>query len=381
MKKYLKLYSTEMVFVFVSILFILLTSFELLNPMNITAIFLQNSYVFILVVGMTFCMSIKDNIDISVGSFVCFICAMGGIFMSVLKINTLVSIVLLFVLGTLWGLLAGCIIAYFHIPAWITTLGGYLAFRGLGVALISTFSNTGSIVGINDSFIKIFSGKIFSGKFGAFSYGSLFFCILLAILFILYRLMSDKKENVKTSSISIISFIVVLFVFIVIGISFALTNGIPISFIWMILLVAISVIWIDKTTNGRKLIMLGANLENARLAGINTKKAIVLTYVFMAICATLTGCIVLARFHASSSYAGVNFEMDTIAACAIGGYSKHLGKQKIYKGILGALLIGIINLGLSLMGFDMNYQLIIKGIIILLAVGLDRYLKMDKYES
>ena len=380
MKKYLKFYSTEIVFILVSILFILLTSFEILNPMNITAIFLQNSYVFILVVGMTFCMSVKDNIDISVGSFACFICTMGGVFMSVLKINTLLSVILLFILGILWGLLAGYIIAYFSIPAWITTLGGYLAFRGLGVALINNFSNTGSIVGIHDSFIRLFSGKAFATRIGTFSYGSLLFCILLAILFITYRYLSDKKEAVKTSTLSIISYIIALIISIVIGVSFALTGGVPISFIWMILLVGISVIWIDKTTNGRKLIMLAANLENARLAGINTNKAIILTYVFMAICATLTGCIVLARFHASSSYAGVNFEMDTIAACAIGGYSMHLGKQKIYKGILGAGLIGIINLGLSLIGFDMNYQLIIKGIIILLAVSFDRYLKKDKYE-
>jgi len=380
MKKYLKLYSTEIVFILVSILFILLTSFEILNPMNITAIFLQNSYVFILVVGMTFCMSVKDNIDISVGSFACFICTMGGVFMSVLKINTLLSVILLFILGILWGLLAGYIIANFSIPAWVTTLGGYLAFRGLGVALINNFSNTGSIVGIHDSFISLFSGKAFATRIGTFSYGSLLFCILLAILFITYRYLSDKKEAVKTSALSIISYIIALIISIVIGVSFALTGGVPISFIWMILLVGISVIWIDKTTNGRKLIMLAANLENARLAGINTNKAIILTYVFMAICATLTGCIVLARFHASSSYAGVNFEMDTIAACAIGGYSMHLGKQKIYKGILGAGLIGIINLGLSLIGFDMNYQLIIKGIIILLAVSFDRYLKKDKYE-
>ena len=380
MKKYLKLYSTEIIFILVSILFVVLTSFEMLNPMNITAIFLQNSYVFILVVGMTFCMSVKDNIDISVGSFVCFICTMGGVFMSVLKLNTFVSVILLFILGILWGLLAGSIIAYFNIPTWITTLGGYLAFRGLGVALINQFSNTGSIVGINDSFIRLFSGKAFSSKIGSFGYGSLLFCILLAILFIVYRIHSDKKEGIKINKLSITSYIIAVIVSIVIGVSFALTGGVPISFIWMIILVGISVIWIDKTANGRKLIMLGSNIENARLAGVNTNKAIVLTYIFMAICATLTGCIVLARFHASSSYAGVNFEMDTIAACAIGGYSMQLGKQKIYKGILGAGLIGIINLGLSLIGLDMNYQLIIKGIIILLAVSFDRYLKKDKYE-
>ena len=381
MKKYIKLYSTEIVFILMSILFIALTSFEMLNPMNITAVFLQNSYVFILVVGMTFCMSVKDNIDISVGSFVCFICTMGGVFMSVLKFNTFLSVILLFILGILWGILAGTIIAYFNIPAWITTLGGYLAFRGLGVALINYFSNTGSIVGMNDSFIRLFSGKAFSSGIGTFGYGSLLFCILLAILFIVYRIHSDRKEGIRINKFSIISYIIAAIVSIVIGISFALTGGVPVSFIWMVVLVGISVIWIDKTANGRKLIMLGSNLENARLAGVNTKRAIVLTYIFMAICATLTGCIVLARFHASSSYAGVNFEMDTIAACAIGGYSMQLGKQKIYKGILGAGLIGIINLGLSLIGLDMNYQLIIKGIIILLAVIFDRYLKKDKYES
>jgi len=375
MKRYLKLYSTEIIFTLVALLFILLTSFEILSPMNITAIFLQNSYIFILVVGMVICMSIKDNIDISVGSFVCFICTMGGIFMSVLKLNTFLSIILLFILGILWGLIAGYIIAYFNIPAWVTTLGGYLAFRGLGVALINQFSNTGSIVGINDNFIKLFSGKIFSTKIGTFSYASLIFCILLACLFILYKISQNKKEENTMSKIQIIACILAILASILVGSSFASTGGVPVSFIWMLLIVSITSIWIDRTTNGRKLIMLGSNLENARIAGINTRKAIMLTYVFMALCATLTGCIVLGRFHASSSYAGINFEMDAIAACAVGGFSLHSGKQKIFKGILGASLIGIINLGLSLLGFDMNYQLIVKGLIILFAVSFDTYLK------
>ena len=142
----------------------------------------------------------------------------------------------------------------------------------------------------------------------------------------------------------------------------------------------ITQIWIEKSAEGRKLIMLGANPENARIAGVNVKRAVFMTYIFMALCATLTGCIVLARFHASSSYAGVNFEMDTIAACAIGGVSLYGGKQRILKAILGAALIGIINLGLSLIGIDMNWQWIIKGIIIVAFVSFDMYLKKDRYE-
>ena len=102
MKKFLKLYSTEFVFGLVSLLFIILTGAEILKPMNITAIFLQNSYIFILTTGMAICMTSKDNIDISIGSFVCFICAMGGVLMAIMKLNTAFTIVLLLILGLLW---------------------------------------------------------------------------------------------------------------------------------------------------------------------------------------------------------------------------------------------------------------------------------------
>ncbi|MBQ3295073.1 MAG: hypothetical protein IJH00_01115 [Erysipelotrichaceae bacterium] len=380
MKKFLKLYSTEVVFAFVSLLFIILTGTEILRPMNITAIFLQNSYIFILATGMAICMTSKENIDISIGSFVCFICAMGGVFMAVTKLSTPVSIILLFILGILWGLLSGYLIAYLKIPAWVTTLSGYLAFRGLGVALINTFSSTGSIVGINESFLKLFSGKIFASNIDSFGPGSLMFCLILAILGILYKFYSLRKEGSRINRSVMIGCILAFIVMSLIGVSFGLTGGVPVSFVWMFIVVAITAIWIERSAEGRRLIMLGANPENARIAGVNVRKAMLMTYVFMAVCATLTGCIVLARFHASSSYAGVNFEMDTIAACAVGGVSLYGGKQKIFKAILGAALIGIINLGLSLIGVDMNWQWIIKGIIIVISVSFDMYLKKDRYE-
>ena len=380
MKRFLKLYSTEFVFGLVSLLFIILTGAEILRPMNITAIFLQNSYIFILATGMAICMTSKDNIDISIGSFVCFICAMGGVLMAVMKLNTFFSIILLFIFGLLWGCLCGYLIGYLKIPAWVTTLGGYLGFRGLGVALINTFSSTGSIVGIDHSFMKLFSGKIFSSPIDTFGHISLIFCIILAFLGIAYKFYSLRKEGsgIRRSFIfcSMLAFIVSL----LIGVSFALTGGVPVCFVWMFIVVTVTAIWIDKSAEGRKLIMLGANAENARIAGVNVRRAVLMTYVFMALCATLTGCIVLARFHASSSYAGVNFEMDTIAACAIGGVSMYGGRQKIFKAVLGAALIGIINLGLSLLGVDMNWQWIIKGIIIVISAAFDMYLKKDRYE-
>ena len=380
MKKFLKLYSTEIVFALVSLLFIILTGTEILRPMNITAIFLQNSYIFILVVGMAICMTSKENIDISIGSFVCFICAMGGVFMAVYKLGTFISIILLFILGILWGLLSGYLIAYLKIPAWVTTLGGYLGFRGLGVALINTFSSTGSIVGIDRSFMRLFSGKIFPSKINTFGPGSLIFCIILAISAIAYKLYSLRKEGERLNRSVTVGCLLALILSIIIGISFGLTGGVPVCFVWVFIVVGATAIWLEKSAEGRKLIMLGANPENARIAGVNVKRAVLMTYVFMAVCATLTGCIVLARFHASSSYAGINFEMDTIAACAVGGVSLYGGKQKIFKAVLGAALIGIINLGLSLIGVDMNWQWIIKGIIIVISVSFDMYLKKDRYD-
>ena len=380
MKKFLKLYSTEVVFGLVGLLFIILTQAEILRPMNITAIFLQNSYIFILATGMAICMTSKDNIDISIGSFVCFICAMGGVLMAIMKLNTFFSLILLFILGVLWGCLCGYLIGYLKIPAWVTTLGGYLGFRGLGVALINTFSSTGSIVGINQSFMKLFSSKIFSSPIDTFDPASLIFCIILALSGIIYKLYSLRKDGSRITESFILGCILAFIVSILIGVSFSLTGGVPVSFVWMFFVVGITAIWIEKSAEGRKLIMLGANTENARIAGVNVRKAVLMTYVFMALCATLTGCIVLARFHASSSYAGVNFEMDTIAACAVGGVSMYGGRKKIFKAVLGAALIGIINLGLSLIGVDMNWQWIIKGIIIVISVGFDIYLKKERYE-
>ena len=381
MKKFLKLYSTEFVFGLVSLLFIILTGAEILKPMNITAIFLQNSYIFILTTGMAICMTSKDNIDISIGSFVCFICAMGGVLMAIMKLNTAFTIVLLLILGLSWGCLSGYLIGYLSIPAWVTTLGGYLGFRGLGVALINTFSTTGSIVGINPDFMRLFSGKIFPAPINSFGQSSFFFCIILAILSIAYRFYSLRKEGSQITKTFIFGCVLAFIVSILIGVSFALTGGVPVSLVWMLTVVGITAIWIEKSAEGRKLIMLGANMENARIAGVYVRRAILMTYVFMALCATLTGCIVLARFHASSSYAGVNFEMDTIAACVIGGVSMHGGRQKIFKAVLGAALIGIINLGLSLIGVDMNWQWIIKGIIIVISVSFDMYLKKDRDEQ
>lgn len=375
MRKLIEANSNLCIFVILIALFSVLTGGDILSPMNVTAIFLQNSHIFILVAGMTICMCKKGNLDISIGSFVCFICALGGIFLSVFKLGVVISIILLFAVGIAWGLLVGFIIAYCKVPAWVATLGGFLAFRGLGTAILNNYSATGNITGIPDSFIGLFSGKLFKSDLDSFGFASLVFCIILAVVGIICKMFLTKKDGlVFTTKHKIIS-VIFLLLSAFVGTSFAKTGGVPVPFVWMVLTVGIPAFWFDTTTEGRKLLMLGSNPSNASLGGVNTKKAILLTYVFMALCSTLTACLVLARFHAASSYAGLNFEMDVIAACVIGGVSVYGGKQEILGAVMGAVLIGFINLGLSLLGINMTWQMISKGIIILFAISLDIYIK------
>ncbi|WP_408070532.1 ABC transporter permease subunit [Butyrivibrio sp. JL13D10] len=375
MRKNLENNSHLYIFIILIALFAILTGGDILSPMNVSSLFLQNSHIFILVAGMTICMCKKGNLDISIGSFICFVCAMGGVFLSILKLGTPLSIILLFVVGILWGCLVGFIISYCNVPAWVATLGGYLTFRGLGTAILNNFSATGSITGIPDSFIRLFSGKMFRSDLNSFGVSSLIVCILLAVIGIVCKIILTKKEGLPITPKYYIVSAVFLLLSVFIGTSFARTGGIPVPFLWMIITVGIPAFWLDATTKGRKLVMLGSNPANATLGGVDTKKAVLLTYVFMALCSTLSACIVLAKFHAASSYAGVNFEMDVIAACVIGGVSVYGGKQEILGAVMGAVLIGIINLGLSLLGINMTGQMILKGIIILLAISLDIFIK------
>lgn len=379
MKKYADFFKKNamiIVLVLVYLFFTIMTEGKMFQPLNFNALITQNAYVYILAAGMLMCMLTGGNIDLSCGSFVCFLGAMGGVMMVVNEMGTGVSVLLMLVIGIVYGALLGYLIAYVNIPPWIATLAGYLAFRGLGTAILSENSSTGSISPFPETFINIFSGRVFGTPIGRLN----IVCVIAgavacAILFgvsIAQRNAKLKKgyETEKLLNV-IIRCTLLSAVIMLLAYKLALAGGIPTVLLWVIGILVIYSFITAKTNLGRYFYTLGGNAEATRLSGVDTKKLMFFAYLNMAILTVITSYIVVARFQAANSTAGTNYEMDAIAACVVGGVSAYGGSGTIFGMVVGATLIGVINLGMSLMGVDANWQKIVKGVVLLGAVVFD----------
>ena len=386
MKKYselLKKNAMMIVLVLVYIFFAIMTDGQMFQPLNFNALITQNAYVYILAVGMLMCMLTGGNIDLSCGAFVCFMGAVGGILMVTKGVNTPVSILLMLVVGIIYGVILGYLIAYVNIPPWIATLAGFLAFRGWGTALLSANSTTGSIAPFPDLFLKIFSGKIFSTPITQFN--MVCFCvgivasILVVVLNVRARANKVKKGYEAESVVSlIVKTVLTVAAILLFAYKLAKAGGIPTVLVWVVAIVLIYHFITSKTTLGRYFYTIGGNAEATRLSGVDTKKIMFFAYLNMAVLTVITSYIVIARFQAANSTAGTNYEMDAIAGCVVGGVSAYGGSGTVFGMVVGATLIGVINLGMSLMGVDANWQKVVKGVVLLGAVVFDILANKDK---
>lgn len=386
MKKYselLKKNAMMIVLVLVYIFFTIMTDGQMFQPLNFNALITQNAYVYILAVGMLMCMLTGGNIDLSCGAFVCFMGAVGGILMVTKGVNTPVSILLMLVVGIIYGVILGYLIAYVNIPPWIATLAGFLAFRGWGTALLSANSTTGSIAPFPDLFLKIFSGKIFSTPITQFN--MVCFCvgivasILVVVLNVRARANKVKKGYEVESVVSlIVKTVLTVAAILLFAYKLAKAGGIPTVLVWVVAIVLIYHFITSKTTLGRYFYTIGGNAEATRLSGVDTKKIMFFAYLNMAVLTVITSYIVIARFQAANSTAGTNYEMDAIAGCVVGGVSAYGGSGTVFGMVVGATLIGVINLGMSLMGVDANWQKVVKGVVLLGAVVFDILANKDK---
>ena len=386
MKKYselLKKNAMMIVLVLVYIFFTIMTDGQMFQPLNFNALITQNAYVYILAVGMLMCMLTGGNIDLSCGAFVCFMGAVGGILMVTKGVNTPISILLMLVVGIIYGVILGYLIAYVNIPPWIATLAGFLAFRGWGTALLSANSTTGSIAPFPDLFLKIFSGKIFSTPITQFN--MVCFCvgivasILVVVLNVRARANKVKKGYEAESVVSlIVKTVLTVAVIMLFAYKLAKAGGIPTVLVWVVAIVLIYHFITSKTTLGRYFYTIGGNAEATRLSGVDTKKIMFFAYLNMAVLTVITSYIVIARFQAANSTAGTNYEMDAIAGCVVGGVSAYGGSGTVFGMVVGATLIGVINLGMSLMGVDANWQKVVKGVVLLGAVVFDILANKDK---
>ena len=365
------------VLVLVYIFFTITTGGQMFQAMNFNALITQNAYVFVLATGMLMCMLTGGNIDLSCGSFVCFLGALGGIMMSVKGMNVGISIILMLLVGLIYGCALGFLIAYVNIPPWIATLAGYLAFRGWGTALLSSNSTTGSIsLAAQKSFLAIFSGKVFSTAINQMNMicmaAGIIASVVVVVLSFRSRAIKVKKGYEAESMTSLlIKSVLAVAAILLFSYKLALAGGIPTALIWVVVIVLIYNFITSKTTLGRYFYTIGGNAEATRLSGVDTKRIMFLAYLNMAFLTVITTYIVTARFQAANSTAGTNYEMDAIAACVVGGVSAYGGSGNVFGMVVGATLIGVINLGMSLMGVDANWQKVVKGIVLLAAVVFD----------
>jgi putative multiple sugar transport system permease protein len=365
------------VLVLVYLFFTWQTGGSMFSPLNFNALITQNAYVFILACGMLMCMLTGGNIDLSCGSFVCFLGAVGAFFMVTKQINVGVSIFLMLLVGIVYGVILGYLVAFMNIPPWIATLAGYLAFRGLGTDVLSSNSSTGSIsVKQLNSFLNIFSGKLFSTKLNTLNKPCMIVGVVAALLVVILNIRSRAvkvKKGYEADSLASVlcKSIIEAAVIILIMYKLAMAGGIPTVLVWVVAVVLFYSFITEKTTIGRHFYVVGGNREAARLSGVNTRRIMFIAYLNMAIVTVITTWTVLARFQAANSTAGTNYEMDAISACVVGGVSAYGGSGRIFGMVIGATLIGVINLGMSLMNIDANFQKVVKGVVLLGAVAFD----------
>ena len=379
MSKYndlLKKNAMLIILVLVYIFFIVMTGGSMFSPMNFSALITQNAYVFVLATGMLMCMLTGGNIDLSCGSFVCFLGSIGGVMMVVKGWGTGVSIFLMLLVGIIYGAILGFLVAYVNIPPWIATLAGFLAFRGLGTAILSSNSSTGSISPIPESFLRLFAGKLFETSIVEFNVICFVVGVIAAaiVVFLNFRNRANKlKKGYEADSQTAVivksalsAAAILLFTY-----KLAWSGGIPVVLVWVIVIVLIYNFITSKTALGRYFYTIGGNKEATRLSGVDTRKIMFFAYLNMAILTAVTSYIVVSRFQAANSTAGTNYEMDAIAGCVVGGVSAYGGSGTVFGMVVGATLIGVINLGMSLMGVNEDWQKIVKGLVLLGAVVFD----------
>lgn len=377
---FLRKYTMVIVLILVTLFFTWKTGGRMLLPQNVNNLIAQNAYVFILATGMLLCILTGGNIDLSVGSIVCFVGAIGATFMVNKGFNVYVSIIIMLLAGLLIGAWQGFWIAYRRIPPFIVTLAGMLMFRGLSNIVLDGFT----IAPLPDKYLELFNSYIIDFFHGdGFNITSLVVGIIVACIFVVVTFKDRISKIQKGYSVAsmgsdvgkciVVSLVVVVFMW-----RLGQYKGIPNILIWIAVIVLIYWYITSKTVIGRHLYAIGGNEKAAQLSGINTNKVYFFAYANMGLLAAFAAMVTIARLNSANPTAGDGYEMDAIGSCFIGGASAYGGSGTIPGVIIGATLMGVINLGMSIMGVDANWQKVVKGAVLLAAVIFDVETKKNK---
>lgn len=379
----LKKYTMMIALVLVIIFFYWGTDGKILYAQNINNLISQNAYVFVLATGMLLCILTGGNIDLSVGSVVCFTGAIGAVIMAN-NGNMILAVIVMLVVGLLVGMFQGFWIAHIKVPPFIATLAGMYAFRGLSNVVLQGYA-----VSVNDvAFLNIFGGGAdcyipdFLGG-GSINLTCMVVGIIIAIAYILLTVrnrISKKKRGYETAPLTGEAVKTVIISAVIIWLFYKLANykGISTALIWIVLVLMIYAYITSKTTIGRYLYAVGGNEKATKLSGVNTKMVYFFAYANMGLLAGLAGILTIARAASVQPTYGQGYEMDAIAACFIGGASAYGGVGSVMGMVIGATLMGVINQGMSIMGIEANYQRVVKGVVLLVAIIFDVLSKREK---
>lgn len=346
-----------------------------LAPINVSNLVVQNSYILILAVGMVMVI-IGGHIDLSVGSVVAFIGALAGVMITQWHLPWPLAIVLCLVAGALVGAWQGFWVAYFGIPAFIVTLAGMLAFRGAAEIVLGNQQISPFPIGFRSL------GSGFLPSFGTTGYEPL--TLILSVVAVLAIAAGSVRQRVVRRKFALESepvwwwLLKLLFtaaLVLLVGFLLASYDGTPVVLIVLALLVVVYAAVMGQTVFGRHIYAIGGNLAAAQLSGVKTKRVTFLLFVNMGVISALAGLVFTAGLNLASPGAGNGFELDAISAVFIGGAAVTGGIGTVPGAIVGGLIIGILNNGMSILGIDTDVQQLIKGLVLLAAVAFDFYNK------
>ncbi|NSY40181.1 multiple monosaccharide ABC transporter permease [Leisingera sp. ANG59] len=385
---HLRTYGLLFALIAIMVFFQITTSGTLLRPVNITNLLLQNSYIIIMALGMLVVI-VSGNIDLSVGSVMGFIGALAAVMIVNMDVPYLLAIVICLVAGGLIGAAQGYWVAYWKIPSFIVTLAGMLVFRGLSLLLLE-----GQSVGpfprefqalANGFVTDIFPagiGQTLAAVFSARQVNVLALGVgIIAAFAIVYSGMRARSRNHAYGVVDepraffIGRNVIVVGAIVFIMFKLSTFRGLPNVLITMGVLTLIYAFLTERTVLGRRIYALGGNQKAAKLSGIKTERLTFLAFVNMGVLAAVAGLVFAARLNTATPKAGFALELDVIAAVFIGGASMSGGVGTIVGAVVGAFLMGVLNNGMSIMGIGIDYQQMIKGLVLLAAVIFDVYNK------
>ncbi|GGW35232.1 monosaccharide-transporting ATPase [Gemmobacter lanyuensis] len=374
--KHMREYGLLFALIAIMVFFQIVTEGTLLKPVNITNLFLQNSYIIIMALGMLMVI-VAGHIDLSVGSVMGFVGALAAVMMVSWGLSVWITVPACILVGVAIGAAQGYFVAFWKIPSFIVTLAGMLVFRGLSLWLLA-----GQSIGpfpkefqaLSTGFIPDFFG-VGKPNVTALAAG------VIAVAVLIWMGLKTRARNAQYGiEDEPTAFFVIRNGIIAAALMFVIWKlsgfrGLPNVLISMVVLTVIYAFITESTTLGRRIYALGGNEKAAKLSGIKTDRLTFLTFVNMGFLAALAGLIFAARLNTATPKAGFAVELDVIAAVFIGGASASGGTGRVIGAVVGAFIMGVMNNGMSILGIGIDYQQVIKGLVLLAAVFFDVYNK------